>query len=141
MPAIPALPCSVTPAILSDSDTTQVNLGVRFTSSSAGFITGIKYYKGVNDTGSHTGSLWSASGTLLATATFTNETASGWQTVTFSSPVAITSQTTYVASFHSNGHYVSTSNYFSTDHVSGVKEIAGRNIMTIAVEACDISRL
>jgi len=118
---------SDTPAILSDSDTTQVNLGVRFTSSSAGFITGIKYYKGVNDTGSHTGSLWSASGTLLATATFTNETASGWQTVTFSSPVAITSQTTYVASFHSNGHYVSTSNYFNTDHVSGVLTAAGGN--------------
>jgi hypothetical protein len=118
---------SDTPAMLSDSDNVQVNLGVRFTSSSAGFITGLKYYKGVNDTGTHTGTLWSASGTLLATATFTNETASGWQTVMFSSPVAITSQTTYVASYHSNGHYVATSNYFSTDHVSGVLTAAGGN--------------
>ena len=78
---------------------------MRFTSSSAGTITGIKYYKGANDTGTHTGSLWSSTGTLLATATFTNETASGWQTVTFSNPVSITAGTTYVASYHSNGHY------------------------------------
>ncbi|WP_234831013.1 DUF4082 domain-containing protein [Rhodopseudomonas palustris] len=111
---------SDTPATLSDSDASQVNLGVRFTSSSAGFITGIKYYKGANDTGTHTGSLWSVNGTLLATATFTNETATGWQTVAFSNPVAITAQTTYVASFHSNGHYVSTGSYFTSDHVSGV---------------------
>ncbi|HEY8333371.1 MAG TPA: DUF4082 domain-containing protein [Tardiphaga sp.] len=116
---------SDTPEMLSDTDTSQVNLGVRVRSSSSGFITGIKYYKGVNDLGTHTGSLWSIDGTLLATATFTNETASGWQTVTFSSPVEITAQTTYVASFHSNGHYVSTSNYFTSDHVSGVLTATG----------------
>ena len=96
---------SDTPAILSDPDTAQVDLGVRFSSSSAGTITGIKFYKGANDTGTHTGTFWTSTGTLLATATFTNETASGWQTVTFSNPVAIDAGTTYVASYHSNGHY------------------------------------
>jgi VCBS repeat-containing protein len=111
---------SDTPEVLSDSDPSQVNLGVRFTSSASGTITGIKYYKGTGDTGTHTGSLWSSTGTLLATATFTNETASGWQTVTFSSPVSITAGTTYVASFHSNGHYTATGNYFATTHVNGV---------------------
>ena len=110
---------SDTPAILSNSDTSQVNLGVRFTSSSAGTITGVKYYKGSNDTGTHTGSLWSSTGSLLATATFTNETASGWQTVTFSNPVAITAGTTYVASYHSNGRYASTTNYFTAARVNG----------------------
>ena len=39
--------------------------------------------------------LWSATGTLLATATFTNETASGWQQANFSNPVPITAGTTY----------------------------------------------
>jgi len=33
------------------------------------------------------GNLWTTSGTLLATATFSNETASGWQEVTFATPV------------------------------------------------------
>ena len=42
----------------------------------------------------------------LATATFANETPSGWQAVTFATPVPITAGTTYVASYLApNGHY------------------------------------
>ena len=41
---------------------------------------GIRFYKAVANTGTHVGSLWTASGQLLASATFTGETASGWQT-------------------------------------------------------------
>src|SRR5207253_2231057 len=49
-----------------------------------------------------------------ATATFANETSSGWQQVTFAAPVAITANTTYVASYHTNvGHYAATSGYFA----------------------------
>ncbi len=55
------------------------------------------------------GDLWTASGALLASATFTNETASGWQQVNFSTPVSITAGTTYVASYHTNtGNYADT---------------------------------
>ena len=44
----------------------------------------------------------------LATATFTNETATGWQQANFASPVAVTAGTTYVASYLApNGHYAS----------------------------------
>ena len=71
------------------NQTLPVELGVKFTSSSSGFITGIRFYKGVNNTGTHVGNLWSSSGALLARATFTGESASGWQQVNFSSPVAI----------------------------------------------------
>ncbi|MGY4468061.1 VCBS repeat-containing protein [Bradyrhizobium sp. LB9.1b] len=110
---------SDTPAILSNSDTSQVNLGMQFTSSVAGTITGIKYYKSANDPGTHTGSLWSSTGTLLASATFANEGSSGWQTVTFSNPVSIAAGIPYVASFHSNGHYASSTSYFTTARTSG----------------------
>ena len=72
-----------TPANLSDPDTNSVNLGVKFNSSQSGLVTGLKYYKGIGDTGTHVGSLWTSDGTLLASATFTNESASGWQYVTF----------------------------------------------------------
>src|SRR5690606_30867222 len=71
------------------NDPDSVELGVRFKVSSAGTITGMRYYKGAQDTGTHIGSLWTSTGTLLASATFTNETASGWQTVTFSQPVTV----------------------------------------------------
>ena len=37
---------------------------------------------------------------------FTGESASGWQTVTFAAPVAVTAGTTYVASYYAPvGHY------------------------------------
>ena len=63
--------------------------------------------------------LWSSTGTLLATGTFSNTSAIGWQTVTFSSPVAITAGTTYVASYHTTGAYADTRNYFTTSLTSG----------------------
>ena len=66
----------------------------------AGYIKGIRFYKGSSNTGPHTGKLWTASGTLLASATFSGETASGWQEVRFATPVAITANTTYVASYY-----------------------------------------
>jgi hypothetical protein len=118
-PTVSLFSSADTPGTLSDPDSVQVNLGVKFTTSEDGTITGIKYYKGANDTGVHTGSLWTSTGTLLASATFTNETASGWQTVTFSTPVTVTAGTTYVASFHSNGHYTSTGGYFSATYSNG----------------------
>ena len=74
-----------------------VELGLKFRSDVAGKITGIRFYKNAYNTGVHSGSLWNANGVLLATGVFTNETATGWQTLTFSAPVSITANTTYVA--------------------------------------------
>ena len=72
----------------------------------AGTISGIRFYKAAANTGTHVGSLWTPTGTLLAQATFTGETASGWQQVNFASPVAIQANTTYVAGYFApNGHY------------------------------------
>ena len=95
-------PSSATPTS-SDPDTSSVELGVKFKADVNGSITGIRFYKGTANTGTHIGSLWTATGTKLATATFTNETASGWQQVTFASPVAITAGTVYVASYLAAG--------------------------------------
>src|SRR4029077_17047617 len=64
------------------------------------------FYKAATNVGTHIGSLWTMSGQLLAEATFTNETASGWQQVTFATPVQIEPNTTYVAGYLApNGHY------------------------------------
>jgi hypothetical protein len=71
--------------VVSAGDTNSVELGVKFRSTVNGSITGIRFYKGSTNTGTHVANLWSSSGTLLATATFTGETAYGWQQVLFSS--------------------------------------------------------
>lgn len=108
-----------TPSTANSGDTSSVEVGVKFTASANGMLTGLRFYKGSANTGTHVADLWSSSGTLLATATFTNETASGWQEVDFSSPVAITAGTTYVASYHTNGNYSATSNYFTSSLTNG----------------------
>ncbi len=76
-------------------------LGVKFRSDVAGSVTGVRFYKGAGNTGTHIGLLYSASGSLLAQATYTNETASGWQQVNFFPPVSIAANITYVAAYFS----------------------------------------
>ena len=101
------------------SENASVELGMKFTSSKRGTITGIRFYKPANASGQHTGSLWTANGTLLGTVTFTYESISGWQTATFSTPIEITAGTTYIASYHTSGTYVADTNYFASSHSRG----------------------
>src|SRR5262249_3809513 len=109
---------SVTPKLQSNTDTTSIELGVKFTSGQDGYIKGVRFYKGANNSGTHTAALWSSSGTQLATAQFINETATGWQQANFPTPVAITNGLTYVASYHApNGGYASDVGFFATTGV------------------------
>jgi len=102
------------PGVADDGPDSAVELGVRFKSDSAGRITGLRFYKAATNTGTHTAHLWSGSGALLASATFSGETASGWQTVNFAAPVAIAANTVYMASYHTNtGHYSADQGYFA----------------------------
>jgi Domain of unknown function (DUF4082) len=108
------------PANVNEPDTSSVELGVKFTSDVNGTVSAIRFYKGSQNTGTHAVSLWSSSGTKLATASSTNETASGWQTVTLSTPVSIIAGKTYVASYHTAGHYSDNLNYFTAAYSNGV---------------------
>jgi hypothetical protein len=118
-------PCSIwndstVPATLDSGDTSAVELGVKFTPSSNGYIDGIRFYKSLANTGTHTGTLWTASGTKLATGTFTNESTEGWEQLNFTTPVAVTAGTTYVASYYDpDGHYSVTADGFSSAVTNG----------------------
>jgi hypothetical protein len=103
------------PAVVDSGDGSSLSLGTAFKSDQAGWVTGVRFYKAAANTGTHIGSLWTASGALLASATFANETASGWQNVTFSTPVQIAAATTYVVSYYApNGHYSVSANGFAS---------------------------
>ena len=82
-----------------------LEIGLKFRSSEDGFITSLRFYKQSNNAGTHVGHLWSADGQLLAAAPFVNETASGWQEANLPNPIAVTKDTTYVASYHSSLGY------------------------------------
>jgi hypothetical protein len=112
-------PSSAVPAVADAGADSPVELGVSFKSDTNGYIDGIRFYKSAANTGTHVGNLWSSSGALLASATFTGETASGWQQVNFAKPVAISQNTVYIASYHTTvGHYSDTNNYFATTGVN-----------------------
>jgi VCBS repeat-containing protein len=115
-------PSTAVPGNTSANDTGTYELGVKFRSDTAGFITGVRFYKGAGNTGTHVGHLWTDTGTLLASATFTSETATGWQQVDFLNPVQIQANTTYVASYFApNGGYAFDNHYFASAGVdSGV---------------------
>src|ERR1700704_954023 len=93
-------PCSIwtpaaAPANPAVSDGQPIEVGVKFRSDVGGFGTAVRFYKGAANSGAHVGHLWSESGTLLAEATFTNESVSGWQEVALTTPVAIAANTVY----------------------------------------------
>ncbi len=91
-------------------------LGVKIRTDVAGQVTGFRFYKQTWMGGyTHVGHLWSPTGTLLATATFTNETASGWEQVNLSSPVTIAANSVYIVSFSTGGGYFGySSTYFAS---------------------------
>jgi hypothetical protein len=105
---------TVVPGVVDRGADGSVELGVKFRAEVNGGIIGIRFYKASANTGTHVGNLWTSTGTLLASATFTSETASGWQQVIFATPVSITANTVYVASYHTDvGHYSGDQNYFA----------------------------
>lgn len=119
----PNCPCSVwssddAPIVSQVSSTSPTEVGVRFRVEQYGYITGIRFYKGPLNTGVHKGNLWTRDGKLLASATFTNETESGWQQVDFSSPVVVWPWTTYVASYFAPvGRYAADPSVFTQTEI------------------------
>ncbi|GAA3839543.1 hypothetical protein GCM10022243_02400 [Saccharothrix violaceirubra] len=113
-------PCSLwsdgdTPATPDAADASALELGLKWQANSNGYVRGVKFYKGPNNSGTHVGSLWTTGGVRLATGTFANETAGGWQTLLFSVPVAVQSGQTYIVSYLSpTGHFSLSGNYFAT---------------------------
>jgi subtilase family serine protease len=90
-------------------------VGVKFTASVAGLVTGARFYQQSYMNGYvHVGHLWTSTGTLLATATFTNKSGTGWQQVNFAAPVAIQANAVYIVSFSTGGGYFGTSTGFFT---------------------------
>jgi hypothetical protein len=94
-------------------------LGTKIKVTTAASLTAIRFYKDAAETGTHTATLWSASGSVIATATFSGESASGWQQAALSSPVALTPGTTYVISVGFNTSFVMTASALGSPLTNG----------------------
>ena len=61
-------------------------LGTRIRVTAQSQLIALRFWKEPGETGTHVGRLWSSTGTQLASATFQNESASGWQRQMLASP-------------------------------------------------------
>jgi len=98
---------TLTPYSSNYNDSSAINAGVKFIAHGAPTITGVKFYKGVDNTGTHVAHLYDVTtSTELASATYSSETSSGWQTVSFGSAVPISDSHDYMVWVSMpNGHY------------------------------------
>lgn len=96
---------STVPPSKADPDAKAVTVGLKFTPKVDGRVTGIRFYKGAGNTGTHMVGLYSSAGVKLVGAVASGETATGWQTVSFTG-VSVTSGATYTAAvLDPKGHY------------------------------------
>lgn len=106
LPTLPDRP------VIDDPDTEAVELGLRLRPDRDGHLTGMTVRRGTY-TGALVGRLWSSGGTLLAERT--SASGSGlYQSIPFTTPVAVDAGETYVVSYYTpSGGYAATEYYFS----------------------------
>jgi hypothetical protein len=115
-------PCTMfeptqTPTVVDVNDAQAIEIGMKFTSERSGYVSAVRFYKAAANTGTHTGKLWDAAGTLLGTATFAAESATGWQQASFPTPIPITANATYTVSYWAPlGHYSGDVNFFTNGY-------------------------
>lgn len=111
---------SYTPAVTNENDSQQYALGTTFYAVASGWVLGVKWrFPDTLPTGSVTAKLWRndgddtvlASGTELASATFSAPVAGTVNEVRFAAPVAIVANQDYVVSIKTADRYVATSGY------------------------------
>ena len=90
-------------------------VATRFIPDVDGRFTGYRFYKAPGETGTHTARLYTSSGQLVHQATFSNETASGWQRVTFSNLVYGYAGQEYYITVNTNVKQSKTPAYFNNN--------------------------
>ncbi len=99
---------SQVPALDSQNDNASYELAQQLQFAKSGTITAIRFYKATGETGAHIGKIWAANGDLLASVTFANETANGWQEQELSTPLNVLPGVNYLIGVNINAFYAST---------------------------------
>ena len=120
-PASTVFSTQTPPGTASNDGVGPLTLGMRFQSAVPGQILGASFFKNPIMLGAHIGALYTNTGTLLASATFTGETPSGWQIQNFAAPVTITPGVTYIiAVYMADANYVGSGGDFVNGIFNGV---------------------
>ncbi|HEU4831058.1 MAG TPA: DUF4082 domain-containing protein, partial [Candidatus Saccharimonadales bacterium] len=83
-----------------DTSVNGLELGMKVIPTANGYLTALRFYKPIiNPETTHIGHVWGANGVSLATVTFTNESAYGWQEAILSSPLPVVKDKVYIISY------------------------------------------
>jgi hypothetical protein len=100
-------------------------LGTKIVVDQPATLASVRFWRDARETGSHTARVWSASGALLATLPFTNETGTGgWQQANFATPLPLAANTVYIVSVNANAYFVTTRSGLATPLTSGIAHTA-----------------
>lgn len=102
------------------TDSSSLDLGVGWYAGQGGYLAGFRFYKGVGNTGTHAGELWTGTGLKLTSTNFTSETSSGWQQQLLSTQYPICANSRYVVSYTDpHGNYALDRPYFTSQYDNG----------------------
>jgi len=94
-------------------------LGVKIKTTQTTTLTAVRYYKDPTETGTHIGRIWAADGTPIASVTFANESASGWQQQALTTPITLSAGTTYVVSVGYNAAFGTETGGLNAPYITG----------------------
>ena len=94
-------------------------LGVKVTVDQPMQLTALRFWKSPAETGTHVGNVWTSTGTLVTSVTFSSETASGWQLQPLTTPLQLQPGTVYVISVNVNAFFGSTPFGLQSQVISG----------------------
>jgi len=94
-------------------------LGTKITVTEGSRLIALRFHKDPGETGTHIGHVWNTFGAELATVTFGDETASGWQQQSVDPPLDLQAGATYVISVGLNSRYVKTPGGLAAQLTSG----------------------
>ncbi|WP_165314288.1 DUF4082 domain-containing protein [Agromyces protaetiae] len=131
-PAVGVISDGATPEIASVPDSAKIELGTRFSPTTAGTLSGVQFYQNVSNSGVTSASVWSSTGALLARVSVNPSAAIGWRTVPVD--VDLTAGATYTVSvFDSNGKFPATSGAFTRDQtINGIAVPANAGVYRYA---------
>lgn len=106
------------PTGYSTESTSDFNAAVILQSSQTGVIEDICFFKIASMTGTHIGTIYNSSGTVLGQVTFSGETASGWQCQAFATPINFLKNTYYKASVYFPAYWIRSLNFFTNGYTN-----------------------